>query len=113
MVTVTTRNEERLSLAKRADEWRNSITEKTPDKLIKYINSVQQMLTIKLNKIEHEIELKKPNTLTKDELSVENKQNNKSLSSIAELKVATEQSPMINKAENLLAKNRHSILQDN
>ena len=105
MTAVTTRSEERLSLVRRADEWKNSIVEETPNKLLEFVGSVQQMLMVKLDRIEHKIELKMPAKEVEQEISSEKYQKNEITSSLVGLKTSVEQSTVPTALGNTTTKN--------
>ena len=91
MREIATRRGERLSLVKRADEWKDSILGETPDKLLEFVGSVQQMLMVKLDRIEHKIELKKLNKEVKQEAKSNKSQKNKITSALVDLKTTSKQ----------------------
>jgi len=92
MGTVTTRNEERLSLTRRADQWKNSIIDETPNKLLEFVSSVQRMLTVKLDRIEHKISLRVPDKEPENQAQRVELAKSEIISSLAGLKTAVQQS---------------------
>lgn len=105
MTTITTRNEERLSLVRRADDWKNSIVDEMPNKLLKFVDSIQEMLISKLNRIEHKIELKTPNKEIEIEQSFKNYPTNEITSSLVGLKPSIEQKTTPTTLKNVSVKN--------
>ena len=105
MTAITTRSEERLSLVRRADEWKNSIIEETPNKLLEFVGSVQQMLMVKLDRIEHKIKLKMTAKKVEQEISSEKYQKNEITSSLVGLKTSVEQSTVPTALGNATTKN--------
>ena len=104
MREIATRRGERLSLVKRADEWKDSILGETPDKLLEFVGSVQQMLMVKLDRIEHKIELKKLNKEVKQEAKSNKSQKNKIASALVELKTTSKQNTIPTKFGNTKTK---------
>ena len=68
-------SEDRISLIKRSIELKKSISDKTPEKLLNFVDTIEHLLEIKLKRIEKEIN-KKGSKITQTTCEISVSKNN-------------------------------------